>query len=154
MRTALVLILLVAVPAQAHEPPDLDACSLVPCEPEWVEAWNTHKLTWHPQRTATRTVFRGVGSNVEQWRPLVAAYFPAETVNTMLCIMAGESGGNPDARNPSSGAAGLFQVMPFWWDHYGGDRYDPETNVRVAKLIWEQQGYGAWSVWNRGKCNI
>ena len=92
------------------------------------------------------------GSDVERWRGLVAAHFPANAVNTMLCLMRYESGGNPNATNPSSGAAGLLQVMPFWWDHYGGDRYDPDTNIRVARLIWDQQGYGAWSPWNRGRC--
>lgn len=91
-----------------------------------------------------------MGSNVEQWRGLVAAYF--SDVDRALCLMSHESGGNPNARNPSSGAAGLFQVMPFWWEKYGGDRYDPETNVRVASLIYQQQGWSAWSPYNRGLC--
>lgn len=89
---------------------------------------------------------------VEQWRGLVAAYFPGSAVDTMLCLMWHESKGDPGATNPRSGAAGLFQVMPFWWDHYGGDRYDPESNVRVARLIYGEQGFGAWSPWNRGLC--
>jgi soluble lytic murein transglycosylase-like protein len=63
-----------------------------------------------------------------------------------------ESGGDPDALNPTSSAAGLFQVMPFWWDHYGGDRFNPETNVRVAALIKADQGWTAWSPYNRGEC--
>jgi soluble lytic murein transglycosylase-like protein len=86
-----------------------------------------------------------MGSDVEQWRGLVAAYFPGE-VDLALCVMAGESGGNPSALNPS-GAAGLFQIMPFWWNKYGGDRFDPETNVAMARLIRDAQGWSAWNVY-------
>lgn len=89
---------------------------------------------------------------VEQWRGLVSRHFPANAVDTMLCIMRFESGGNPTAVNPSSGAAGLFQVMPFWWAEFGGDRFDPATNVRVANQIWQRQGYRAWSVYKKGRC--
>lgn len=92
-----------------------------------------------------------MGSNVEQWRSLVAAHFGSQT-DRALCIMRHESGGNPNATNPTSGAAGLFQVMPFWWNHYGGDRYDPATNTRVAAAILAQQGWTAWSPYNRGLC--
>lgn len=94
-----------------------------------------------------------VGAGVEQWRGLVASYFPAGEVERALCIMWFESRGDPNAKNPSSGAAGLFQVMPFWWDHYGGDRYDPTTNVSVASLILASQGWTAWSPYKRGECH-
>lgn len=97
-------------------------------------------------------VDRGIGAGVEQWRGLVAAHFPAGEVGHALCIMSHESGGNPNALNPRSGAAGLFQIMPFWWDAYGGDRFHPETNVKVARVVWDQQGWGGWSPWNRGLC--
>lgn len=35
-------------------------------------------------------------------------------------IVARESGGNPRAYNVTSGAGGLYQVMPFVWDRFGG----------------------------------
>lgn len=89
--------------------------------------------------------------DVEQWRTLVADVWGSDT-DRALCIIEHESGGNPNAVNPSSGAAGLFQVMPFWWDYYGGDRFDPQTNINVAHLIYLQQGWGAWNVYNDGKC--
>ena len=160
---SLALVLIAAMPAQAHSTSEIDA---------WLEDWShraqfglkpgmwlefetfveRHHSHFYPQPVGRDTTYRGMGSSVEQWRGLVESFFPADAVQNMMCIMAGESGGNPNARNPSSGAAGLFQIMPFWWDHYGGDRYDPETNVSVARKVWDQQGYGAWSVWNRGKC--
>lgn len=93
--------------------------------------------------TVADNVYRGMGTDVERWRGLVSAYFT--NVDAMLCIMAGESGGNPNAINQQgSGAAGLFQVMPFWWAAYGGNRYDPEDNTSMAALIYSQQGYAAW----------
>jgi len=87
-------------------------------------------------------------SGVEQWRSLVAAYFPASEVDFALCVMAGESGGNPSAYNPS-GATGLMQVMtPLWSDHYGvaaSALFDPVTNMEIAAAVWASQGWGAWS---------
>lgn len=95
----------------------------------------------------------GVGnqtSDVERWRGLVASYFPTE-VELALCVIRWESGGNPDAYNPSS-ASGLFQVKQFWFDAYGGDPFDPANNVRVAALVRSSQGWSAWQAVNRGRC--
>lgn len=97
----------------------------------------------------------GAGSpakRVEEWRPLVARFFPAAQVDKALRVMACESQGNPDARNPSSGAAGLFQHMPQWWasrsqaaGFAGRSVYDPEANVGTAAWLWSRDGWGAWS---------
>ena len=99
----------------------------------------------------------GMGSgNVEEWRPLVTAYFGEGLADTALCLVAAESGGAPGAQNPSSGAAGLFQIMPtVWADHFGVSPdalFDPETNVRIAKGVYDEQGWGAWSPFGRGEC--
>lgn len=99
-------------------------------------------------------VYRGMGSNVEQWRGLVAAYFRAEDVDRALCLMNYESGGNPDAYNPS-GASGLMQVMPFWaasWGLPSSALFDPDTNLQLAAYIRDSQGWTAWSPYNRGLC--
>lgn len=80
---------------------------------------------------------------VEQWRALVAHFWPAEHVDRMLRIMACESGGNSYAFNPS-GATGLFQIMPSWQRVWPGDYTDPWTNAAVAYQIWLSQGYAAW----------
>lgn len=91
-------------------------------------------------------------SSVERWRPLVSRYFAPADVETALCLIWHESRGDPAAKNPSSSAAGLFQILDFWWQKYGGDRYDPETNVALAAKIKSLQGWSAWSPWNRGLC--
>ncbi len=91
--------------------------------------------------------------NVERWRGLVGAYFPAPIVNQALSVMEGESQGNPNATNPTSGAAGLFQHMPQYWAERsrsagvpGANIYDPSANVRVAAWLYKQSN--SWSHWS------
>jgi len=100
--------------------------------------------------TAPARVFRG---NVEDWRGLVGEWF--SDVDRAMCVIDWESSGDPDAINPASGATGLFQIMPFWADHFGvtvTDLKDPALNVRLASLILKAQGWGAWSAVTRGRC--
>lgn len=62
-------------------------------------------------------------------------------------------GGNQHADNPDSSAAGLFQLMGFWYrDTYGMDPYDPVANIQMARWVWDQQGYAAWNPYKRGLC--
>ena len=93
---------------------------------------------------------------VERWRQLVAGEFPATEVETALCIIRHESGGDPDADNPRSSAKGLFQVLgSLWAPHYRvsqAELYDPATNVRIAGDIWANHGWSAWSPYQRGSC--
>lgn len=104
------------------------------------------------------SVYRGMGNqttDVERYRPLAEAYFTGE-VELALCVMKWESGGNPNARNTSSGASGLWQVMPFWatsFDLASAEMlYEPGVNAWVASEIRRLQGWTAWSAYNRGKC--
>lgn len=146
---------------------------------EWVADWNTRiqesSLTpalleeWrgmvaahpcHMRECAKRSTENRDMSprqpDVEQWRGLVAAHFPASAVDRMLCLMWYESLGNPNAANPSSSAKGLFQIMgSLWGPAFGVSQqqlFDPETNVRLARKIWDRQGYWAWAPYVRGKC--
>lgn len=94
-------------------------------------------------------------SGVDRWGPLVASYFHPEDVDRALCLMELESAGDPGAKNPSSGASGLMQVMPFWAGHFGysaSDLFDPWINIEVAAMIRDQQGWAAWSPYGRGLC--
>lgn len=95
---------------------------------------------------------RGMGSNVEQWRGLVAAYFAPGQVETALRVMRCESGGNPNARNSRSGAAGLFQHLPKYWAERsakagwgGASIYSPEANVAVSAWLVRNGGWGHWT---------
>lgn len=103
------------------------------------------------------SAYRGMGSDVEQWRPLVAGQFEPEDVDRVLCLMSYESGGNPNSKNPHSTARGLMQVMAsVWAPHFGisyDDLYDPSVNLYVARQIRDSQGWTAWSPFNRGLCH-
>jgi hypothetical protein len=94
-------------------------------------------------------------SGVERWGPLVATYFQPEDVERTLCLMDFESSGDPEARNPISGASGLMQVMPFWADHFGYDTdalFDPQVNLEISAWIRDRHGWNAWSPYRRGSC--
>ena len=90
-------------------------------------------------RTTSVTTPPPTTAGVEQWRTLVAAYFPADQVDRALRVMACESGGDPNAYNPS-GASGLMQVLSSWADNFGyrpADLFDPAINLRVARYLWD-----------------
>jgi hypothetical protein len=65
-----------------------------------------------------------------------------------------ESGYWPDALNRSSGAAGLFQVMPSWASRYEqvtgtpyyDGRFDPDANAMFSR--WLVDSTGGWSHWS------
>ena len=96
--------------------------------------------------------------NVEEWRPLVEQYFPAELVDEALAVMKCESKGDPAAYNSRSGASGLFQFIPNTWNWAsskagwaGASPFDPEANVASAAWLvqWSlSKGNGAWSHWS------
>lgn len=113
-----------------------------------VRRWTTIKLPVE-HRGIDRT------EGVERWRPLVAEHFPNQT-DRALCIMEHESRGNPNAKNPNSSARGLFQILAsLWAPHFNvsyQQLYDPETNVRLAREIYDMQGWRAWSPYKRGEC--
>ncbi|MGF1668139.1 MAG: S-layer homology domain-containing protein [Acidimicrobiia bacterium] len=96
------------------------------------------------------------GPGVEGWRPLVEHFFEAGDVERALAVMACESKGDPDAKNPRSTASGLFQHLASQW----GPRaeaigfpdagvFDPVANTAAAAwLVYEG---GGWSHWNASR---
>lgn len=98
--------------------------------------------------------------NVERWRETViaaiAAYGgPSDEVDLFLTIMHRESRGLPDVTNPTSGAAGLMQHMPQYWDQrainagYSGESpYDPVANINVSAWLLYQAAGGGWGHWS------
>lgn len=85
---------------------------------------------------------------------LIVDYFTPQgpdQVEIALCVAEHESHFDPNAQNPYSGAAGVFQFMPEVWPSlseaagWGGSSvFDAEANVAVA--AWTVQHYG-WSPW-------
>jgi soluble lytic murein transglycosylase-like protein len=95
---------------------------------------------------------------VEQWRDLAEEYFPANRVDEALQIMGCESGGDPDAYNPYSGAAGLFQFLPSTWASTApkagfpnASAFDPEANIASAAWLgnlYVDLGLYFWQPWS------
>lgn len=104
----------------------------------------------------------GVYAAVDQWRSLVAAYFPPWAVEQAMRVLYGtatcpngESGGDPAAYN--AGNYGGFQIAyPTHRDKLvrvaGVDDpallFDPEINTAVAYLVYEESGGGTWLPWS------
>src|SRR5690606_12904670 len=94
---------------------------------------------------------------VERWRGLVAAYFPAERVDEALAVLGCESNGDPNAYNPYSGASGLFQFLPATWATVSPSAgfsessvFDAEANLGTAAWLssyFESRGASPWSPW-------
>lgn len=87
------------------------------------------------------------------WVGLVQASFAPSDVQRALNVMWCESRGDSGATNPSSGAAGLFQHLPKFWEERstkagipGANIYDPSSNVHVA--AWLVYYGGGWKHWN------
>jgi transglycosylase-like protein with SLT domain len=89
---------------------------------------------------------------VEEWRSLVSAYFAPEDVDLALRVISCESGGDPNAQNRSSGAAGLFQQIPRYWEARaasagmpGASIFDPIANVAASAYLAYTEGWGHWA---------
>jgi hypothetical protein len=65
------------------------------------------------------------------------------------CTWQPESGGNPSAVNPSSGAGGYYQIMPSTWSAYGGSGVPQNApmseQTAIAQTIYQAQGPSAWA---------
>jgi hypothetical protein len=63
--------------------------------------------------------------------------------SSAIAVARCESHLDPYAHN-ASGAAGLFQLMPSHWEAQGYDPYNPVTNTRIARRIYNGAGWSAW----------
>ncbi|REK26021.1 MAG: lytic transglycosylase domain-containing protein [Actinobacteria bacterium] len=86
-----------------------------------------------------------------QVRALVTEYFTPEDVNTAVRIAWCESRFDPEALDLRTGAVGLFQHLPQYWEERadnagfpGADPTDPEASTAAA----------AWAVYNGGGWDI
>lgn len=79
------------------------------------------------------------GGNMTEW--LTEAGIAKSDWGYVQYIADRESGGNPNATNPSSGACGLIQAHPC--DKVPGNPYNPVDNLRWANGYAEGR-YGGW----------
>jgi hypothetical protein len=92
------------------------------------------------------------------------AGFTGTTLNTMVAIAYAESGGNPKSHNTNAGTGdnsyGLWQINmigslgPSRRKAFGissnDQLFDPATNAKAARTIFNSQGLGAWTTYTRG----
>ena len=76
----------------------------------------------------------------------VAASAPAGSITA--CIISRESGGNPRAVNPSSGAGGIFQFLPSTWAGLGFSGLPEDASAATQWAAFDKlvalQGYSPW----------
>ena len=75
------------------------------------------------------------------------------------CIIAGESGWDPNSRNPRTSASGLAQFMPSTWattpqGQLGLSPFDPLPNIDAAIWLARTRGWTQWQVFNAGACRM
>jgi len=73
-------------------------------------------------------------------------------IRTMIRIAQKESHMNPKAKNKTSSASGLFQIIAGTWysNDCTGDKWNYEDNIKCAWKIQSGVGYRAWEVCNNG----
>ena len=106
-------------------------------------------------------VCRGLDRNVRRWCPAVRRALVlwhgrfnlrlrVTDRRTALVYMWRESRGIPTALNRSSGAAGLYQWLPFWWQPKGYPIFDPRWNIGMMAQYHaghEARGMDPWAPW-------
>ena len=106
----------------------------------------------------TPTVILGdspYGENVERWRSDVrgalAEYGLSDEEDRFMRVMWCETRGDPDAVNAESGASGLMQHIPRYWDDrarfagfQGASPFDPIANIYASVWLLD---VGGWSHW-------
>lgn len=106
-------------------------------------------------RNATRPVVRvrqvaaSAPSPAQQPAPVSSPVTYSGTSGFEACVIAAESGGNPTAVNPSTGAAGLYGFLPSTWAALGfsGLPQDASPAVQREAFLREyaQSGTSPWA---------
>ena len=109
-------------------------------------------LTPRPTPVTAEAIYE---PEVERWRvPVVEAlkeYGLEEEEKTFMRVLRCESFGDPDAKNPESGASGLMQHLPSYWadratasGFHGASPFDPIANIYASVWLLD---IGGWSHW-------
>ena len=92
---------------------------------------------------------------VERWRSTVVEalqeYGLEDEERTFMRVLRCESFGDPDAKNPESGASGLMQHIPSYWadrataaGFHKASPFDPIANIYASVWLLD---VGGWSHW-------
>lgn len=137
--------------------------------PEVIAAGQRLKLTgWHPRKAwLDRAALAAIPAPEPTLAPSGAAPVaapaagpaPASTAtyggasgSFQSCVIAAESGGDPTAVNPSSGAGGLYGFLPSTWQALGHSGLPENASVAEQNQAFEQEyaqsGTSAWSAYD------
>lgn len=140
----------VVMPPKLDLPPEVVQEVYVVMEEERVLAAPpepTPVTTQPPPESVIEAPVSGVGA----FEGLIQTYFEPEWWPWARRVMACESGGNPNAVNPTSGAAGLFQHLPSYWPGRaaaagfpGASPFNPEANIAASAYLLRTGGPGHW----------
>lgn len=137
------------VPSPSTTPPSTSPVTISPTTV--TEATTTTTVAATTTTGASTDI--SIPPGTEPWISLIEAYFAPADVQRALDVMWCESRGDANATNPSSGAAGLYQHLPGFWDERsanagfaGASIYDPTANTAVA--AWLVYAGGGWQHWN------
>ena len=98
------------------------------------------------------------GWEVDRWQPIVEEaledYGLESEVDAFMRVLHCESRGDPYAVNAASGAAGLMQHMPQWWDwraeeigYKGASAFNPVANIYASVWLLALPDIGGWKHW-------
>jgi hypothetical protein len=145
---AILAALMLVLPVHLDLPPEIDVAAVATAPAVRLEPPTTEAAAPSSGGSSASTGGRCVG-----WERLLADESPGWSVERMSRIMYRESRCQPGARNRSSSATGLLQILAShcgWLARRMGtwctrDRLtDPVFNVQAAAVLWQEQHYGAW----------
>lgn len=118
----------------------IEATELSEAHAEWEADYNRHLRACEAQAAAERLAAEQ--SDGDEGETYVTGAYAIPTY-VVMC----ESGGNPTAVNPSSGAYGLYQIIPSTAAAYGCDLSTIAGQHSCAREILANQGPSAWTCW-------
>jgi hypothetical protein len=151
MIAALAALALVVAPASLDLPPEIVEPATATVQAERLDPPPPAPVETAPTLPGSSA---SAGGRCVGWEALLERYSPGWDVTRMSRIAFRESRCQPDARNRSSSATGLLQLLASHcrWLAEQMDTWctrerltDPEFNVKAAAVLWDEQGYGAWS---------
>lgn len=121
---------------------------------EWLQWFSQDPVAasdWAHQYEQTRATATA-GRPCSQWYDLAweAGFSPEQWRSPLSGFMFRESRCNPSAKNPSSSASGLLQIVKGTWLSSCKDLpyepFDPALNLQCAFRLWKASGWSPWAL--------
>lgn len=101
------------------------------------------RLNPPPAPAPSAPTYNGGAAGADQWYDLAMQVGWTDAQWPVLrCIISRESRGIETAKNPSSSATGLLQILARYYP--GENLYDGETNLRVGLALYQSSGWRPW----------